>query len=180
MSLHLRDQLGLGPIDPIDLGCLCDHFDIIVVPLRDLRDEDGRVPGLHFLGEGASTFSALTMPVGPRRVIVHNDCHGESRQRSNIAHELAHCFLGHPLTPPLLENGDRARHSGLEEEAAFLGGALLVPNEAACHVVRMGLNLDGAAREYGVSRVMLEYRIRMSGAQRIAQRSAARSWRQAG
>ena len=175
LALQVREQMALAPTDPIDPWAVCTHFDIAVFRLSDLRSADGSQPGLHFLGAGRSVFSALTMPSGRGRAIVHNDSHGLPRQRSNITHELAHCFLGHPLTPPLLANGDRDRHTGVEEEAAFLGGALLIPNEAAVHIISTGMSASVATAHYGVSLSMLTYRLRVSGAQRIVERSAARA-----
>jgi len=172
MSLRLRQQMGLRSTDPIDLRRICDHFDIALIKLSELRDANGGLPGQHFLGAGSQKFSATTIPIGAQRVIVHNDRHGDARQRSNIAHELAHCFLGHNLTPPLLSNGDRDRHAGIEEEAAFLGGAILIPNEAAQHIVRTGMRSNIAADVYGVSLSMLTYRLRLSGATIMAARSA--------
>jgi Zn-dependent peptidase ImmA (M78 family) len=87
----------------------------------------------------------------------------------NICHELAHCFLGHECTPPLTEEGERVRDGGIEAEANFLAGALLVPNEAAIYVVMQGL-VPAAEGLYGVSKPMLEYRLRVSGARAIQMR----------
>jgi Zn-dependent peptidase ImmA (M78 family) len=94
---------------------------------------------------------------------VHNCSHHLWRQRSNICHELAHCFLGHECTPPLTSDGERIHDSGIEAEANFLGGALLITNEAAKHIVLDGL-LAQAQNLYSVSRPMLDFRLRMSGA----------------
>jgi Zn-dependent peptidase ImmA (M78 family) len=64
------------------------------------------------------------------------------------------------------------RDGGIEAEANFLAGNLLVPNEAALHIVSQGLMPD-AQRLYGVSQAMLEYRLRVSGAHTIHQRRLA-------
>ncbi len=175
ISVRLRQQIGLRSTDPIDPLHICAHFEIVVIKLSELRDVNGGLPGQYFLGVGSKKFSAVTMPIGGQRLIVHNDRHSETRQRSNIAHELAHCFLGHNLTPPLLSNGDRDRHAGIEEEAAFLGGAILMPNEAAHHIMRSGIRPNVAEEVYGVSSSMLTYRLRVSGATTVAARSAARA-----
>lgn len=180
LAIRVREQMRLASVAPLDPWMACDHFEIAVLKLSELVLPDGRLAGGQFLaGTGRSAFSALTMPVGGRRAIVHNDSHDESRQRSNIAHELAHCFLGHELTPPLLANGTRDRHSGIEEEAAFLGGALLIPNEAARHIVFGGMTRNEAAAHYGVSADMLTYRLRVSGAERMISRSVTRMSRAA-
>jgi Zn-dependent peptidase ImmA (M78 family) len=101
--------------------------------------------------------------------VVHNDSHHRNRQRSNICHELAHCFLGHKCTPPLTEKGERIRDGGIEAEANFLGGVLLIPNEAAIHIVSNGLIYAGQ-NLYGVSPAMLDYRLKISGAHQIHER----------
>jgi IrrE N-terminal-like domain len=167
IALRVREQMGLGPIDAIDPAAVCAHFDIELIKLSEID------PDSQFLGADNSPFSAVTVPRGVATAIVHNDSHHPYRQRSNICHELAHCFLGHSCTPPLTPNGERARDGGIEAEANFLAGVLLIPNEAALHVVRSGLILQ-AQGLYGVSRPMLEYRLRVSGAQVIQDRSRAR------
>lgn len=58
---------------------------------------------------------------------------------------------------------------GIEAEANFLGGALLVSNEAAVHILLNGLT-PRAQNLYGVSRPMLDFRLRMSGAYAIQRR----------
>jgi hypothetical protein len=165
IALRVRAKMGLGATDPIDPAAVCEHFDIRLLKLSEL---DPRSP---FLGSKSSEFSAVTVPCGCQTAIVHNDSHHPNRQRSNICHELAHCFLGHECTPPLTEKGERVRDGGIEAEANFLGGVLLLPNEAAIHIVGNGL-LHVADKLYGVSPAMLTFRLRMSGANRIHQRWA--------
>jgi IrrE N-terminal-like domain len=165
ISLRVREKMGLRPVDPIDPVEVCRHFDIVLLKLSKLdRDSSS------FLGINQSLFSAVTVPRGWSTAIVHNDSHHPYRQRSNISHELAHCFLGHKCTPPLMDNGERARDAGIEAEANFLAGTLLIPNEAAVHIVRQGL-VSAAQGIYGVSQQMLEYRLRVSGAHTIQSRS---------
>lgn len=151
------------PVAPIDPAAVCRYFEIQLIRLSELN------PKSEFLGNDNSSFSAVTVPCGHLRAIVHNDSHHLYRQRSNICHELAHCFLGHECTPPLTPTGERARDSGIEAEANFLAGSLLVPNEAANYIVREGL-VSQAQRMYGVSGQMLTYRLRVSGAHRIHER----------
>jgi hypothetical protein len=167
IALRVRAQMGLSSTDPIDPAAICTHFEIKLVRLSDL---DRKSP---FLVNDKSPFSAVTVPCGLTTAIVHNDSHHPYRQRSNICHELAHCFLGHECTLPLTPSGERARDGGIEAEANFLAGALLMPNEAANYVVRSGLVVQ-AQGLYGVSRPMLEYRLRISGAQRIQERARAK------
>lgn len=166
--LRVRASVGLSPIDLFDPVAVCRHFDILLLAMSDL---DCDCSG--FQGVGRSHFSAVTVPCGHQTAIVHNDTHHPNRQRSNICHELAHCFLGHEAAPPLNDNGARNHNGGIEAEANYLGGALLIPNEAAIHVVTNGL-AHKAHSIYGVSEQMAQYRLRVSGAHVIHKRRLAR------
>lgn len=156
--------MGLDAVAPIDPAEVCTWYDLKLVPLSKLGCDCAL-----FLGEDRSSFSAVTVPVGLITAIVHNDSHHPYRQRSNICHELAHCFLGHQCTPPLTPVGERTHDGGIEAEANFLAGALLIPNEAAIHIMEKGLS-SIAQGLYGVSRPMLDFRLRISGAHTIHQR----------
>lgn len=166
IAVRVREQMGLAPIDPIDPVEICRLFDIELIQLSELSCDISA-----FLGKDRADFSAVTVPCGARTAIVHNDSHHPYRQRSNICHELGHCFLGHKHTPPLTESGERIRDGGIEAEANFLAGTLLLTNEGALHVLKKRLTPDTAQRIYGISRPMLDYRLQVSGAQTIYKRS---------
>ena len=168
ISLRVREKLGLAPIDPIDPTAVCAFFEVELLELNKL--------GINcslFLDQNISDFSAVTVPCGGRIAIVHNETHHPYRQRSNICHELAHIFLKHESVPPLTEAGELIRDGGIEAEANFLSGALLMPNEAAIHVVGNGL-LSTAQRLYGISKPMLDFRLKVSGAHTIHHRRRLR------
>lgn len=167
IALRIREKMGLSPIDPINPFEVCTIYDIPVIPLSEID------PNSTFLKGQQNAFSAVTIPCDHRTAIVHNDAHHPYRQRSNVSHELAHCFLGHQCSPPLTESGERSRDSGLEAEANFLAGALLIPNEAARHIVSNGM-IESAQQLYGVSQAMLTYRLRISGANEIHARRMRR------
>jgi Zn-dependent peptidase ImmA (M78 family) len=164
IAVRIREQMGLTASDPIDPIEVCREFDIELIPLSQ-SDIDTSA----FLGKDRAVFSAVTVPRGARTAIVHNDSHHRYRQRSNICHELGHCFLGHKHTPPLTSSGERIRDGSIEGEANFLAGALLLTNEGALHVLRKGL-LPVAQGLYGISKPMLDYRLNISGAQAIYRR----------
>lgn len=163
IALRVRQQMDLAPHAPIDPAAVCAHFEIELLELSEVE------PDSPFLGTHRDAFSAVTVPRGLTTAIVHNDRHHPHRQRSNICHELAHCFLGHECAPPLLENGDRSRDSGIEAEANFLAGVLLITNEAAKRIMLDGL-YHQAQGIYGVSKQMLDFRLGASGAQTIYRR----------
>ena len=171
IAVQLRADLGLAPIAPLDPWSVCDHFDVEVIKLSELLDDGGTQIGSHFLDVDTDVFSAVVIPRGMRTAIVHNDAHAPVRQRSNLFHELSHLFLGHSVKPLLSADGTRDRDGAVEDEAAFLGGCLAIPNEAAYHIVDSGMHAM-AANAYRVSGPMLTYRLRVSGALQIAARRA--------
>ncbi len=165
IAVSIRAKMGLAAIDPIDPVDVCRHFDIELHKLSEL-DLDCSA----FLGRDNSAFSAMAVPCGAKTAIVHNDSHHPYRQRSNIGHELGHCFLGHKFPPPLTEDGERIRDGSTEGEANYFAGVLLLTNEGARYILMNGL-LSNAQERYGISKVMLDYRLRVSGALKIYRRS---------
>ncbi len=101
-----------------------------------------------------------------QRKIVHNDSHSPARQGSNLSHELSHALLHHCPTPALDDSGHRLWNQTVEDEASWLGGALLISEEAALHIVRNGWFLVQAARYYQVSEEMMRFRLNVTGAQK--------------
>jgi Zn-dependent peptidase ImmA (M78 family) len=172
ISLEIREELNLEPHAPLCPWKLADHLGIPVKTLKDLSVAAPEIAGhVDYLSHrGSKTFSAITVFDGSRRSILHNHGHALTRQRSDIAHEIAHALLMHPAHPPFCANGQRVYRRELENEAAWLGPVLLVPNEAAQWAVAAGLSDDVAAQGFGVSKDLMRFRYRMSGAQKIAGR----------
>jgi hypothetical protein len=171
LSLRLRRSLGLTPESPIDLDLIARRLDLAVAPLSSFVDEYPDAVH-HLMRIDPGSFSAATLPCGTtRRVIVHNDNHDCRRQRSNIAHEIAHVLLGHTFTLPIDTTGCRILDLDREDEAAWLGSVTLISDPAALYIVRMAMDVETACERYGVSAPMLQMRINTSGARkRIARR----------
>ena len=68
-----------------------------------------------------------------------------------------------------------AERLAAEDEATWLGGALLVPRDGALNLVRRGIELPSIARNFGVSEALCRWRINETGvAQQIRRLS---KWR---
>lgn len=111
----------------------------------------------------------LCIPLGTGRAILYNDTNLPARQQSDVAHEASHILLRHPLAD-IMSGAIGERSKQLEDEAAHLGGALLLPLPAALHVLKQQMTIDGAATEYGISTEMVAYRCNVSGARAIYRR----------
>ena len=163
IAREIRGELHLKPADPLDPWALAEHLTIPILPLSDLR-EDSPAMVRHFSRRDQAAFSAVTVFEGSSRLIVHNDSHSRGRQASNVAHELSHGLLLHPPVVPIDGRGCRDWHQGLELEANWLAGALLISDEAALLIARRRLTIAQAAEVYGVSEAMARFRLNVTAA----------------
>lgn len=170
-ALELRGELNLADHAPICPWKLAEHLEIPVHTLRSIREIEPRAYA-YLSGVGHEYFSAVTLFGGKHgctRMICHNESHAKTRQRANLAHELAHAILLHPPTEMFecdLET---------EEEAKWLGPALLVSQPAAIKIAFASEPIDVAAANYGVSEVLMRMRLNVTGANNIARRSRAKT-----
>lgn len=162
---EIRAELGLSATDRVDLCALAAHLEIPLLALRELGSASPEA--VHqFTVVDQNGFSAATIFCGLRRMILYNDVHARVRQASDIAHEISHALLGHEPQPALDDLGCRRWDAECELEADWLAGVLLVPEEATLASVRAGLSDSEAARRYGVSVPMMQFRMNMTAARR--------------
>jgi Zn-dependent peptidase ImmA (M78 family) len=108
-------------------------------------------------------FSAATIVVGSRRLIVYNPRDEAARKASSLAHELAHVILEHEAAPAIGVGGCRHWDGPQEAEADWLGGTLLVPRASALAWMLESGELDAGARNFGVSVELFRWRINHTG-----------------
>ena len=155
---------------PLDPWKLAEHLAIPVVGISTMAAE-ARTAVVRLTKIDPSSFSAVTVFRGYKRMIVVNDAHSRRRQASDLAHELAHCLLLHEPRPAFDGDGVRAWDEDEEDEADWVAGALLVSDEAAVAIVRRGLSIRDATRLYGVSVRMMQFRINVTGAHKRVERA---------
>ena len=172
LSEEVRAELGLDDLDPLNPHALAAHLEIPVWTVSEFTTDHPAVS--HLLDGGKELFSAATVFAGRRRTIVHNDAHLHGRQSSNLAHELAHGLLAHPPTPALDNKGCRDWDQDIEDEASWLGGALLVTERATLAIAGERWTKTEAAQHFGVSPQMIQFRLNATGAVRRVQRTRAR------
>jgi Zn-dependent peptidase ImmA (M78 family) len=163
IALEIRGELGLRPVDPLDSFRLAAHLEIPVYGLRQLRRFSANPVFINlFSGSEQDSFSAITVFIGTRRIIIHNETHAPTRQLSNLAHEISHCLLEHAPTP-ISSSGCRHWESDVEDEASWLGAALLVPREGALQLALKGCDISAIASTFRVSEVLCRWRIAQTG-----------------
>ena len=164
-SREMRRELLLRPFDPLCPWRLCDHLHIPIYELSAFAKQHPKE--VAFLGstQGKKDFSAVTLKSGAMRVIIHNDAHDRKRQASNLSHEIAHALLMHPTHQ--LPDGGGGRHydKDIEDEASWLGPALLISDEAALFIARQ-MTVEEASDHFGASKDVVQMRLNVSGAYR--------------
>jgi len=160
-----RKELSLRPQDPLCPWRLAQHLEIPVDPLSAYTEIPEAVA--YFMEQDRESFSAITIIDGYRRRIIHNDSHPPLRQASNIAHELGHGILGHRPLPIFDEYGCRHFDVEQEDEANWLGPALLISKEAAFHIAKTEMSAIEASRFYRVSEQVITMRLNVSGTRKI-------------
>lgn len=165
LSVQKRTELGIKLSVPLNPRALAKNLNIKVWSIED-------VPGLSaeskkiLLGEDGA-WSAATICLGEKRLIVLNSSHSPGRQASDLTHELAHLLLEHkPKRLEVSEAGIMMMESydqEQEEQADWLSGCLLLPRQTLIHIKKQRLDESVAAKQYGVSLAMLKYRMGVTG-----------------
>lgn len=170
-SRELRVEMGLDLVAPVCPFKLAAHLNVELIKLSTFLSAH-REEVAYLLGEGKNEFFAVTLcGLNPRRVI-YNDAHSSARTAADIVHELAHMLLLHPAHRLTNETGGRHYDKELEDEANWLGPAILVSEEAAISVVRQGWSVRQAAAHYGVSEPLMRMRLGVTGAHNRVRRAA--------
>ncbi|MET4388529.1 hypothetical protein ABIB73_004292 [Bradyrhizobium sp. F1.4.3] len=165
-SRGYRRELGLEPFDRLDPRLLASKLDVKIWTPSD-------VPGLprsalrQLTKTDPSGWSAVTICVEDKSLIIVNDQDSEERQNNSLAHEISHLVLEHkaaqvfvsPAGQMLLSEYDRVQ----EEEANCLSGTLLVPREALLHFLTLEYDHARIARHFAVSRDVLLMRFNLTG-----------------
>jgi|SRR5579859_890481 len=169
MAGFYRKRLELSSDAPLDPFNLASH---LTVRVRTPKSFKALPPDVchRLLTEHSDCWSAFTLSMGSRPMIVYNPTHSERRQSSDLMHELAHLILSH--TPSRLFIGSlglplRSHDQEQEAEANWLCGCLLLPRIALTKIKRQRLSVEDATCLYRVSVEMLRYRMQVTGMNKI-------------
>ncbi|NRQ30618.1 ImmA/IrrE family metallo-endopeptidase [Nonomuraea sp. NN258] len=163
IAREVRAELGIRTVDRLDPHQLAAHLAIPIIPLSDF-EADAPLAHTQFGSKETFAFSAVTVFYGSQRTVVHNDFQPLGRQANNITHEASHGLLHHPPTPAIDDRGCRNWRKDIEDEAAWLAGVLLIPEETALYIARQQWPMEQAAERFGVSVDLLRWRLNKTGA----------------
>ncbi len=168
----LREFAGLRldtqRLDPFRLAAYANLLVISFDQVEALSDAARE----HLLGKGKDMWSggaaSQKLPDG-RKLIILNPTHGKNRHNATLMEEISHVFLGHKPSRLAIKAKNRqgetiARdyNAEIEEEAYATGAAALVPYRGLKKMILSGKTSAEIAGHYGVSRALVEYRIKIS------------------
>lgn len=168
-----RRTLGVPPTAALDPNRLAAHLGVRVTTptgIPTLSDTVRR----QLLETDPDSWSAVTLVRGDAGLVILNSAHSEARQRSSLAHELAHLILNHTADathlgePGLLFRASFDREQ--EDEANWLAGCLLVPRDGLLAATRQAASEEALARRFKVSGDLIRWRLRMTGVLRQVRR----------
>lgn len=158
---EFRNELKLRPDAHLCPRKLAAHLGVPIFGIRDNPILPSEITS-YWANHPKDPFSGLIISDGCYKEIHHNDFHHPRRQNSDLAHELAHIIMGHDLDIPIQENGERAYDRNTEEEAKWLGAALLLPKKATVRLVLNSYTREMIESEFQVSWALYQYRIKVT------------------
>ena len=167
-AIASRESLGLGVLDPLNPWAYADALGVLVYEAKDLDLEQKHAEQL--LRRDPDSWSGMTLLEDEVHLVVLNSTHSAARRAATLMHELAHIILEHvPADVDVSPSGlvllsDYSADQ--EDEADWLGGALLLPEPALLHYRSQGLSIDAICRMYGVSSQLCTWRCRITGVEK--------------
>lgn len=170
-SADTRRDLDLPSTAPLGARQLATHLGIRVWTPDDVPGLPAETRKVLLRNDGTpSCWSAVTLIVGEKTLVILNSSHSPARQASDLMHELAHRIRNHePEEMSISSEGLmllKAYDKEQEEEADWLAGVLLLPRDALVHIRRQGMPDEEVIASYGVSKRMYTYRVSMTGVNR--------------
>jgi hypothetical protein len=163
-ALEFRRQLGLKPHEFLCGFKLADHLQVPVFVPNDFPMLEDQYKN-NLLGIGSDNWSAVTIPIDNKYIIIHNNMHSPTRQQSNLMHELAHIICKHSSPVVSISNIPSLRNynANQEDEAIWLGGCLQLPRPLLIYYLKRNINTKNIANLNSASEDMVNYRIKVTG-----------------
>ncbi len=166
MAETLRSEIGLTKKQPIDPFLLkVDGVEVISIEKFYDANSDFRK---QLTSISKKYWSAMSIPIDTnmeRWVIVWNNSQYLTRQRATLLEEYWHIWLGHKPTKitKIASGYGRTFEQNEEHDAFYLATATLVPKNVITDFVNEKKDISKFAQEYGVSKQLIEYRIKRLG-----------------
>lgn len=167
-SVSVRAKLKLKPIDPLPAFDLAKLLEVKLLKPEEISGLDPNHLS-QLLHKDESSWSAVTLCIGGKIVLIYNSSHVPQRQSTDIMHELAHVIIGHKPTKfiyssdPTFNIPIRDFDKKQEDEADWLSFCLLLPRVALEHIKKTGMPDEEVLKSYKVSGTLLKMRMDLTG-----------------
>ena len=168
-AIQFRKDLIIRSFDPLSPRLLANTLEIKVLNADEVPGLDAKHLNV-LINDDKKSWSAVTIVAPNRSLIILNPAHQGGRVNSNLMHELAHIIIGHkaaridPSENNFLNLDTYSK--GQEDEADWLAGCLLLPRKALEHIMKTRIPFEKVKNDYGVSKPMYDYRVRITGVNR--------------
>ena len=169
LAMSEREAFGLSEVDRLNPKEFLAAQNIIVWGISDIQGLD-RETGRQLTKTDPNSWSGITLREGSQIVIILNSAHGVNRHASTMMHEWSHLKLDHK--PNRLDRTDKGMMfltdypADVEEEADWLGAAILLPREGLLHFRSKALSHVQIADHYGVGEELVRWRTGKTGIDR--------------
>ncbi len=166
VSAEYHQELGVSLTQAFDPRLLAEKMGVRVLLPSDIR---GLSPASlkQLTVVDAESWSAITLVRRGVKLVVLNSGQSPARRANSLAHELAHIVLNHTSDDAQLSAEGflfRARFDkDQEDEANWLAGCILVPREGLRRAYWRTQSPQALAAHFGVSRDLINWRLRMTG-----------------
>lgn len=162
-GIALRRQAGVGPRARLDPFATHEALGIIIARAGDLQGLDYEdLERLKTLDARTWSGSGQRLPDG-RLLILLNPNQTPERAVITVMEEVAHVHFGHEPSALLAEptgTWGRRYDATSEDEAYWTAAAALLPSQVIARAVWHRVPASTIATEYGVSRELVEFRIK--------------------
>lgn len=167
-AIAARAALALDPVAPLCPWTFAQSIGAMVLAAGELDLEAQHA--FQLLQRDPDSWSGMTLFEANTHVIVLNSAHARTRQAATLMHEVAHIELAHvPAEVSVSSTGlvllsDYSADQ--EQEADWLGAAMLLPEPALLQERTRGSSVATIASAYGVSEQLCHWRCRMTGVEK--------------
>jgi transcriptional regulator with XRE-family HTH domain len=166
MAESFRHELGLSeyePLNPFEIRVV----GVEVISLSEVPKIDNKLKNL-LQPAGKQQWDAMSVPLEEetgRWIVIWNDKQQGGRQNVSILEEFWHILQGHKLTKinKIVDVYGRTFSEIEEHDAYYLAAATLLPTKVIQNIVDGKENVTEVAEHYGVTKDLIEYRIKRLG-----------------
>lgn len=165
-ATNFREEVGINSGEPLNPKGIASYLGISLWTPEEVPDIPEEVV-VQLLEKDPWSWSGVSLQVDGQRIIIYNPRKSEGRQASDITHELAHFILEHDpatlIVSPSLDFAMRSFDAKQEDEANWLAWCLLLPREELLHAAGCGFSTERIAEQYGVTKTLVDFRLKKTG-----------------